>query len=647
MTQLSDHEINIRTPAAIAAYHANNRDEAARICQEILAAMPTHPYALNLLAVMTMENGEFGMALNLFHHLRQSHPDGEQGQSNLLICQERMREQSNQLLSLAFGHYQSGRLHDAIDVYRGAIARGLGTDFIHGNLGAHLQDLGDWGEAEGQYKQALAKNPAHTGSIYNLGHLLSLQHRHSEAETLLRKAIELKPDYTDAHLALGHLLTQTSDLDAAMRCFDAAAACEPQSPLPLSAKLFDLAYATKTTAHDMHALAVRWAEHIGNSLVGIDAQKALSRKASRDDGILKVGFVSGDFKDHPVGYFTENLLRHANRERFEWHVFSNFEASDVVAARLRTLATSWTNIAGQSDEAARALIADKHIDILFDLSGHTALHRLPLFASRAAPVQVTWLGWHDTTGLANMDYLLTDRASMPPVVQADGSPYLSERALYLPRTRLCMMPPENAPAVAPLPMLAKGYITFGSMQILAKLSDVSLRLWAKILHEAPTAHLLIRTKQFREASVIEHFKKKCAAQGLPLDRVDLLPPLGRDDYLASYADIDILLDSYPYPGGTTTAEALWMGVPTITMGGNTMISCQGVSLLTAAGLTDWIAKSEANYIAKAVTWANLPEQLQALRGKLRTQVAGTALFDGAQFARDFEVALKQTQTLRV
>ncbi len=635
MTQLSDHDINTRTHAAVAAYHAADTATAARLCAEILAAMPPHPYALNLLAVMTMDIGKLEQAIDLFDQLLLAHPDNEQGKSNRSVCVQRLQERGDYWLQMGFHYYQTGRIQSAVELYRTAITQGVGTDNIHGNLGAHLQDLGDWGAAESQYQQALAINPAHVGTLYNFGHLLSLQHRHPEAETLLRQAVAINPDYADAHMSLGHLLAQAGELDDAMRCFDLADSLAPQSPLPPTAKLFNLAYVPSTTARDMHALAVRATGHFLNA----DAPQTAVDSRLRGNGKIKIGFVSGDFKDHPVGYFTENLLRHVNRERFEWHVFSNFEASDAVAARLRTLATSWTNIAGQSDEIAKALIASKHIDILFDLSGHTALHRLPLFASRAAPVQITWLGWHDTTGLANMDYLLTDHAAMPPVMQADGSPYLSEKPLFLPSTRLCMMPPEHAPDVAPQPSSTNGYITFGSMQILAKLSDVSLKLWTRILNDIPTARLAIRTKQFRETEVIERFKTKCAAHGMPIDRVDLLSPLGRGDYLASYSGIDILLDSYPYPGGTTTAEALWMGVPTITMGGNTMISRQGVSLLTAAGLTDWIAASEDDYVSKAVYCASHATELQALRRGLREQVTKTALFNGAQFARDFEAAV--------
>lgn len=646
MTTLSIDEINERIHPAVAAYHAGDRQKAAQLCSEILAAMPTHPDALNMLAVISMDKGQLDQALKDFDHLVVLNPDYVDGINNRKACINRLVARGDSWLYIGYQYFLSGRLHLAIQTYQQAIAQGAVSEDLHGNMGAHYQDLGDWGAAEAQYKEALALNPAHTGSLFNYGTLLSLQHRQLEAEALLRRAIAVDINNHDAYLSLGHLLVQAGKLTEAFTCLDTAQRLAPQSPLAPIAKLFNAAYKPSVTASDMFALADLSASLIGNAVPSIDISQTTLHKPSDDREVLHIGFVSGDFKDHPVGYFTENLLRHADRTRFAWHVFSNFEGSDAVSARLRTLATSWTNIAGQNDEVAKTAIASKHIDVLFDLSGYTALNRLPLFASRAAPIQITWLGWHDTTGLRAMDYLLTDRASIPPVVRQDGSLYLSEKPLYLQHTRLCMMPPAEAPDVASQPLLKKGYITFGSMQVLAKLSSVSLKLWGRILHEVPTARLAIRTKQFREPEVMKGFGLTCAAHGLPMDRVDLQPPLGRGDYLASYADIDILLDSYPYPGGTTTAEALWMGVPTITMGGNTMISRQGVSLLTAAGLTDWIAASEDDYVAKAVYWANHPAELQALRSVLRGQVAGTALFDGAQFARDFEGALRQAQRER-
>jgi protein O-GlcNAc transferase len=664
---LSHHEINERMHASVAAYQSGDKNTAQRLCSEILEAMPTNPYALNLLAVLTLEAKHFDAAINLLEQLLILHPHMAQAQTNLHVCLERMGHYAiaenelqeaylqrqlayakrfdvlknvDQWLQLAFYYYQEGRLLAAIEVYRDAELHGCTTEHLYSNWGAHLQDLGDWPASEVAYKKALTLNPHYPAALYNLGHLVSLQHRHTESEALLRKAIEVSPDYGDAHLCLGTLLAQAGRLKEAMLCIQKAKQLMPTSPLPEAGLLFNQAYDPSATAVQMLACALRYA-----ALLAPDAHFEAPSLRPKNDMFtaLKIGFVRGDFKDHPVGYFTENLLKHANRAHFEWHLFSNYESSDHVASRLRALATSWTPIANQSDELVKSAIEAKHIDVLFDLSGHTALHRLSLFAKRAAPVQVSWLGWHDTTGMPNMDYLLTDHASMPPLRQRDGKPYLSEQALYLPRTRMCMMPPVFDASVdlsiQTQPALRTGFITFGSMQVLAKLSDVSLKLWAIILQRIPTAQLLIRTKQFREVELLRDFRQHAAALGLPMDRVQLLSPLGRGDYLAAYADIDILLDSYPYPGGTTTAEALWMGVPTITMGGNTMISNQGVSLLTAAGLPNWIAKSSDDYISKAVYWSEHLEALAQLRCQLRAQVANTALFDGEQFARDFEAAV--------
>jgi protein O-GlcNAc transferase len=529
-------------------------------------------------------------------------------------------------LQLTFAQYQAGDIHSAIATALEARAHGGMSDVLAGNLGAFYQILGDWPSAEAAYRESLSHNPNYANTLYNLGNLLSLRHIHQEAKHCYLQAMALVPDYADAHLGLGNLLAQMGEPVASITSLERAISLQPANSVYQAALLFNLAYNPQTTAEQMRDQALKV-----TSLISLEANTDKAFKPSIDK-ILRIGFVSGDFKDHPVGYFMENLLLHGNRTQFEWHAFSNFEASDAVAERLKTQFTSWTNIALMGDDTAHELIATKRIDVLFDLSGHTALNRLPLFASCAAPVQISWLGWHDTTGLAAMDYLLTDAASQPTAI--------TEKPLFL-TTRLCMTPPIGVPAISPQPALTNGFITFGSMQILAKLSDSCLQLWIEILQKAPTAKLLIRCKQFRENADIENFTKRAAAMGLPMDRVSLLPPLGRDDYLASFADIDILLDSMPYPGGTTTAEALWMGVPTITMGGNTMISRQGVGILTAAQMQDWITISADDYVAKALYWTKNMESLSNVRASLRGKVTKTPLFDGAQFARDFESAMRE------
>lgn len=690
MAGLTSTEIDRLTNEAIAAYRSADHVRAQRVCHEIIQANAQHPYALNLLGVMLMEAGDLPLA---HEHLRQCvsyHAHWAQAWNNLGVCEQRMgrrlealaayeralainpsdadaRGNFNQLfdarvdaesdetyclrrvararddagfrqpqywLQLAILYYQTGRLAKAIDTYLDAQAVGVIDDAMYGNLGAHYQDIGRWGDAETAYRAALALNPKQGSTLYNLGSLLSLQHQHEEAESCLRRAMEVAPQDSNTYVSLGHLLMQSGTMEEAMRCFDTAQALAPSSAVPASAKLFNLAYLPGTTALDMLAQATLTAHLLAT--LEVTPKAPLPQRS-----VIRVGFVSGDLKDHPVGYFLENLLRHVNRTDFEWHIFSNFEAQDAIAMQLRTQASSWTSIANQSDATAKAAIENAGIDILFDLSGHTALNRLPLFAQRAAPIQIGWLGWHDTTGIPAMDYLLTDHASLPSIRQANGKPAMSEQPLYLAHTRLCMMPPAEAPPVAEAPALRHGYVTFGSMQILAKITDPVLAQWSRILSQAPTARLHIRTKQFRETSLIERFKSRLVLFGLPLDRVALLPPLGRSEYLAAFSSIDILLDTAPYPGGTTTAEALWMGVPTITQAGHTMVSMQGVSLLTAAGMQRWIAASQDDYVSMAVAWTHKLPQLQTLRQTLRQQVAATALFDGALFARDFEDCLQQ------
>ena len=212
-------------------------------------------------------------------------------------------------LRLAFHHYQTGNLQAAIDVYRDAQAQHCMTEVMFSNLGAHLQDLGNWTDAEIAYRQALTLNPLYAGALYNLGHLMSLAHRHMEAETLLRRAVEVKPDYADAYISLGHLLAQAGDLDESMACFDAAEALTPNSSLPPIARLFNLAYLPSTTASDMCDGAIRATAHFAQSNGNLKPRTPLK--------VIRVGFVSGDFKDHPVGYFIENLLRHVDRDKFE------------------------------------------------------------------------------------------------------------------------------------------------------------------------------------------------------------------------------------------------------------------------------------------------------------------------------------------
>jgi len=289
------------------------------------------------------------------------------------------------------------------------------------------------------------------------------------------------------------------------------------------------------------------------------------------------------------------------------------------------------------DEAAARRIRADEIDILIDLAGHSAENRLGVFAYRPAPLQITWLGYFASTGVDAIDYILADESCVPPGNEAQ----FSERVWRLPQTRLCFTPPEGdaAPAVDPLPALQRGVVTFGCFQRLPKITDDVIRLWGEVLGRLPGSRLLIQSVQTGRAKAVEQTLARLARVGITADRVSIRGPVSRDAYLKAYAEVDIVLDTFPFPGGTTTCEALWMGVPTLTLCGETMISRQGETMMRAAGLPEWVAVDPGDYVRKAVQFASDLPALARLRESMRNQVAGSALFDVRLFARRFEDAL--------
>jgi protein O-GlcNAc transferase len=350
---------------------------------------------------------------------------------------------------------------------------------------------------------------------------------------------------------------------------------------------------------------------------------------------LRIGLVSGDLRDHPVGHFLEGLLRQIDRSRLEITAYDTQDKSDALTERMRPCCSTWTSLYGKSDEAAARQIRDDGIHVLIDLSGHTAHNRLAVFARKPAPVQVSWLGYFATTGVAEIDSLLADDVGVPRTHQDQ----FTEQIWYLPESRLCFTPPREAPAVSLLPAQTNGYITFGCFQNLAKIGDAVLTAWSRVLATLPHAVLRIQNKPLGDAPTRQMFMDRLRLHGIDPSRVALLAHVPRKEYLEAHAEVDFLLDTFPYPGGTTTCEALWMGVPTLTLAGGTLLARQGASLLTAAGLEDWVAASQDEYLAKAVAFAGDAARLAALRRDLRQQVGQSPVFDAPRFARHFEDAL--------
>lgn len=295
----------------------------------------------------------------------------------------------------------------------------------------------------------------------------------------------------------------------------------------------------------------------------------------------------------------------------------------------------WKSIYGQNDEAAANLIYTDGIHVLIDLSGHTANNRLPMFGYKPSPVQASWLGYFATTGLNEMDYLIGDPYVTPP----KDDDQFTEKVWRLPKTRWCFTPPNVDIEVSVPPALNNDYVTFGCFNNLTKVNDKVVELWAKVLNAIPNSRLLLKAKQFRDQLARDSTIQRFAAQGINSKRISLERWEDRQKYFEAYNKIDITLDPFPFTGGTTSVESLWMGVPLVTLAGGSLISRQGVGVLMNAGLSDWVADDEEEYVAKAVLFASDLDKLASLRVGLRSQILASPLFDAPRFARNIENAL--------
>lgn len=592
--------------------------DAEQMLREALQRKPDYADALKNLGAVLHQQQRYAEAEVVLRHALRLRPDYAEAYNNL----------GSSLLSLGRLEESEVCLRQALQVrpnYRQALS----------NLGSALQRVGRLDEAEAVLRRALALEPDYLEALNNLGVTLLEQGALEEAEQCLRQALQQNPEHAETLSNLGVSLVDQGRLQEGEAVLRHALAIKPDNELAQTTLLFSLNYLDQHLAEERLAQARRY-----GALVQARAQKPLTQWSCLPaDGIpkkLRVGLVSGDFRAHPVGYFLEGVLNHLSSEHLELVAYNaSPKPDDALSARIKPAFAVWRNVYRQSDESVAQQVAQDGVHLLLDLSGHTSHNRLPLFAWKPAPVQASWLGYFATTGVAQIDYLLADKVSVPARLRGQ----FTEAIHYLPESRLCFTPPADAPTVAPAPSLAKGHITFGCFQNMTKVSDSVLAVWAQILKRLPTARLRLQGKQFKDEKQRKLFGQRLERHGIALTHVDLCPPVRRTEYLAAHAEVDIILDTFPYPGGTTTCEALWMGVPTVTLAGESMIARQGASLMTAAGLSSWVTSTTTEYVDKALAWATDFRKLARLRMGLRDKVRRSALFDGARFARQFETAL--------
>jgi predicted O-linked N-acetylglucosamine transferase (SPINDLY family) len=529
---------------------------------------------------------------------------------------------------------QAGRIEEARSLMREGPAFDENSASYYFFIGNMQLVSGENLEACVSFSKALQLQPGDAQILLNLGaSQLRLQNPHGALKTY-QSLLQIDDNSAQTYAHIAAALQQMGHLQSAIETYYKALQIDPDYLAARQSLLFALTY-TVNYRQDEYLKEAK----VYGALVSAKAMPYSHWACLEDSCIerpIRVGFLSGDLRSHPVGVFLESVLQNIDASRIACHAYSANKREDVITARLKPLFTKWDEVTALNDHALAEKIHNDGIDILVDLAGHTGENRLPVFAWRSAPIQVAWLGYWASTGVAEIDYFLTDDTSLP----IHEAKFYSEKPWYLPNTRLCMSPPtvDHQILVSELPALRNGFITFGTYQILSKISDETLAVWARVLLQIPTAKMRIQSRPLAHPQVVNEFSERLTAAGIDLKRVDLHGGSNRPDYLASYREVDIVLDTFPFPGGTTTAEALWMGVPTITISGDSLLARQGESMLRCVGLNDWVAKTKDEYVELAQSHAGELLKLSRMRSMLREISSKSPLFDAARFAENLQDA---------
>ena len=457
--------------------------------------------------------------------------------------------------------------------------------------------------------------------------------RLDEAVASLGRAIELKPDHAEIHNNLSSTLLAQGDHEGALRACRRALELRPSYSDAHSNLLMCAQYQSGVTLAGLARAHTEWDNRHATPLRASGKSFDLDRDPERP---LRLGFVSPDLCAHPVGFFLARVLGNLDARSSTVVCYYDRAVRDALSDHLAAAASEWHDVVGLDDEALAARVRADRIDILFDLSGHTANHRLLVFARRPAPIQISWIGYVGTTGLKAMDYLIADRFHVPPGSEA----HYCERVLRMPDGYVCYDPPASAPAVGRLPAEERGYVTFGCFNNVSKLTPEVIALWAEIVHRVPGSRLLLVSPALGGATARERIVSAFVATGGDRDRLELRGILPWADLLAAYNTVDIALDPFPYSGGLTNCEALWMGVPVVTCPGETFASRHSFSHLSNVGLTETIAADTREYVELAVSMAGNLVHLAEIRAGLRDRMARSPLCDGERFARHLQTLLR-------
>jgi protein O-GlcNAc transferase len=525
-----------------------------------------------------------------------------------------------------------GRCDEALSAYDRALEIRPELGLAHFCRGLILRQGRRADEALAAFEQALGLEPQFAEAHFNRGNALAALGRFEDAVRAYDRSLQIRPGSAEAHLNRGVLLHQQGRRAEALADYDQACRLAPNSAQAQSAYLYGLNYAPLQDERALFDAHRAWGAR--------QARRASRPRAAgerRDPHkILRVGLVSADFDRHPVGYLIEPVLAAVDPSELQFVCYSGVGEEDDLTARLKRRSALWRSTLGISDRAMADLVRADGIDILIDLAGHTAANRLPVFALEPAPVQASWIGYPCTTGLPAIGYALMDEATVP----AGAERWFVERVVRLPETRFCYAPPEYAPPPGPPPIVERGRATFGSFNNLCKVTPEVVRLWARVLGAVPGARLVLKWTTLAGPETCARYRRWFAAEGLDPARVELRAASPHPQMLAEYGDIDIALDPFPYSGGLTSLEALWQGVPIVTLPGRRPVARQTLGFLQNLGRAEWVARDPDDYVRISVDLASGPRALAAMRRTQRARMAASPLCDAPRFARNFEAALR-------
>ena len=592
----------------------NNFKIAEDLYKKILKTDPNHFESIFLLGSLSAQTKNFNEAKQLLEKAIQINPDYADAHNNF----------GNVLIEL--GDYQKAK-----DCFQKTIEIQPNFTQAHSNLGIVLKELGDYQKAISCFQKAIEIQPNFAQAHNNLGTAFKELEEYQKAMSCYQEAIKIEPNNADAHYNLGIVFKELGEYQKAIICNEKAINLKPDYVRAYSNMMLTSLLLEKVDPKDYLAKTKKFRL----SLKPINSDLLLKYKFDNRPEKLKIGFVSGDFQQHPVGFFLLDTLKNLKDKNLELIAYSNSQKKDSLSVKLKSHFTNWREITNQSDKKVVNQIREDGIHILFDLSGYSAKNRLPIFINKPAPIQISWAGFLASTGIPEVDYIIGD----PYVTPKDNANHFAEKILCLPNIWCCFSVPEFEVKINEPPAIKNRYITFGCFNNLSKINNEVIALWSKILKAIPKSKIFLKTKQLNDPYVKEKIMNYFKKNNINSNLLILEGSSPRNVLLDTYNKVDIALDPFPYSGGTTSFESTWMSTPVLTKKGTTFVSRTTGSINHNCGMSDWIASDENEYVKKAIKFSANFEQLSKINKSLRKTALESPLFNSLLFAKQLDTAL--------